>query len=495
MTNIEIKNLNFSYADRLIFDKANINIDDSWHLGLVGRNGRGKTTLLKLLSGKLEGSSPIKTAKKFVYFPQEITDSEQLTIYALQELAGFEDWQLKRELTLLDTDLDVLWRPFRSLSGGEQSKCLLAILFLDKDNFPLIDEPTNHLDLASRLKVANYLKKKSGFILVSHDRDFLNRSVDHVLAIEREKIQLYQGNFSMYETEKKLRDDFEYIENEKLKRDILRLQKTAREKESWSRKLEASKSRKKRGFDTETKRVDKGYIGAKATSMMQKSMNLQKRMKQEIVDKEKLLKNLEITEQLKMNFKSDFHKSFIRFENFSLGYERPLFREFSAELKAGEILVIKGENGIGKSSLINYLFGKFDGKIFGKAEVQSGIQISYVRQFYENKGFLTDFAEKENLDYEQFLSNLKKLGLERETFHLPIEQMSQGQQKKVEVAKALSQTAQLYIWDEVLNYLDVFNQQQTTELLKSVKAPMLIVEHDQAFMDEVATKIVELRKI
>lgn len=235
MSNIEFKDLTFGYGENLIFDHAQINIDDRWKLGLVGRNGRGKSTLLKLLEGKIITDSSIITDKNFVYFPQLLTEEDlndekissesknqeshkgdsieslsvnitdrksQLTFYLLNELAEFEQWELERELSLLKVDLEVLWRPFESLSGGEQTKCLLAILFLDETNFPLIDEPTNHLDMASRKVVAQYLKKKSGFIVVSHDRNFLDEVCDHTLAIERQQVILYQGNYSTYEQEK-----------------------------------------------------------------------------------------------------------------------------------------------------------------------------------------------------------------------------------------------------------------------------------------------------
>jgi len=239
MSNIEFKDLTFGYGDNMIFNHAQINIDDRWKLGLVGRNGRGKSTLLNLLQGKITTDSSIITDKNFVYFPQLLTEEDfndkdkskkqntadkysveslsvkitdrnsQLTYYVLNELAEFEQWKLERELSLLKVDLEILWRPFGSLSGGEQTKCLLAILFLDEDNFPLIDEPTNHLDMESRKIVADYLQKKSGFIVVSHDRNFLDEVCDHTLAIERQQIVLYQGNFSTYEREKQLRDDFE----------------------------------------------------------------------------------------------------------------------------------------------------------------------------------------------------------------------------------------------------------------------------------------------
>ena len=228
MSNIEFKDLTFGYGDNMIFNHAQINIDDRWKLGLVGRNGRGKSTLLNLLQGKITTDSSIITDKNFVYFPQLLTEEDfndkdkskkqntadkyyverlsvkitdrnsQLTYYVLNELAEFEQWKLERELSLLKVDLEILWRPFGSLSGGEQTKCLLAILFLDEDNFPLIDEPTNHLDMKSRKIVADYLQKKSGFIVVSHDRYFLNKVCTQIADIDYGKIKLYAGNYDFW---------------------------------------------------------------------------------------------------------------------------------------------------------------------------------------------------------------------------------------------------------------------------------------------------------
>ena len=183
MSTIKISKLSFAYegSSKEIFQQFDLNIDSSWKLGLVGRNGRGKTTFLNLLLGKLTGTGKIFSTLKFNYFPQNISDPENLTIYELQELATVEQWELERELTLLHLDTALLWQSFSSLSGGEKTKMLLALAFADKDGFPLLDEPTNHLDEASREHVANYLQHHhSGYILVSHDRAFLNQTTDHL---------------------------------------------------------------------------------------------------------------------------------------------------------------------------------------------------------------------------------------------------------------------------------------------------------------------------
>ena len=139
-----------------------------------------------------------------------------MTYYVLVDIADFELWEIERELNLMETDVEILWRPFNTLSGGEKTKVLLALLFIDDQHFPLIDEPTNHLDVVGRKQVANYLKKKNqGFIVVSHDRGFIDEVVDHVLAIEKSQLELYQGNYSVYEEQKRLKDAFEIGQNEK----------------------------------------------------------------------------------------------------------------------------------------------------------------------------------------------------------------------------------------------------------------------------------------
>lgn len=163
MSNISINHLTFGFdsQERLLFEDANLNLDIQWKLGLIGRNGRGKTTLLRLLLNELPYSGSITHEQQFVYFPLTVADDQQLTLFVLQESGEFEQWRLERELNLLQLDPEVLWRPFATLSGGEQTKVLLARLFVDEENFPLIDEPTNHLDVTARQHVARYLQQKN----------------------------------------------------------------------------------------------------------------------------------------------------------------------------------------------------------------------------------------------------------------------------------------------------------------------------------------------
>ena len=166
MSMIRVEDLTFSYPSSpdFVFEYVSFQIDTDWKLGFVGRNGRGKTTFLNLLLGKYEYRGTIQSSVEFDYFPYPVPHGERLAAEVLEEICPqAQEWELLRELSYLEMDGDALWRPFHSLSNGEQTKLLLAALFLNEGHFLLIDEPTNHLDLAAREAVSAYLKRKRGY--------------------------------------------------------------------------------------------------------------------------------------------------------------------------------------------------------------------------------------------------------------------------------------------------------------------------------------------
>src|SRR5699024_2028702 len=149
--------------------------------------------------GEYPHKGEIHSSIEFEYFPYEIKDRNLLTIEIIEDLKGeFPIWKLEKELNLLNVDEEVVFRPFSTLSQGEQTKVLIATMFILEDKFLLIDEPTNHLDTHGRTLVAEYLVSKNGFIVVSHDREFLNKTVDHTLSIEKNKIVLQKGNYDTW---------------------------------------------------------------------------------------------------------------------------------------------------------------------------------------------------------------------------------------------------------------------------------------------------------
>ena len=226
MAQINITNLTFAYEGSFdnIFENVSFSIDTNWKLGFIGRNGKGKTTFLNLLLGRYDYEGRISTNMVFDYFPYKVSDADlEKTADELMEKwkPSVESWRVMCELPQLSIDAELLYRPFKTLSFGERTKVMLAVLFSGENDFLLIDEPTNHLDMEAREIIKNYLASKKGFILVSHDRDLLDVCVDHVLVLNRATIEVQAGNFSSWWENKAKADAFSKHENEILVLNII----------------------------------------------------------------------------------------------------------------------------------------------------------------------------------------------------------------------------------------------------------------------------------
>jgi lincosamide and streptogramin A transport system ATP-binding/permease protein len=479
---ISIQNLTFSYdgATENIFDNVSIQIDTSWKLGLVGRNGKGKTTLFRLLTGNYKYSGSIITNVSFEYFPYSVSDEIASVIDVSREIyPQISEWEFKRELNLLAFESDNIYSSYQYLSYGEKTKVMLAALFCKPNAFLLIDEPTNHLDVLGRKILASYLSRKDGFILVSHDRQVLDECVDHIISINRANIDVMQGNFSDWEQNKAYQDAFEIAENEKLKKDIKRLEISSKRASDWSDKTEKSK----KGA------ADKGFIGHKAAKMMSKSKNIENRMNFALSEKQHLLKNIESVVPLKIPPLEYPKQTLISAKDLVINYDgKAIFSPLTFSIENGCKAALCGKNGCGKSSLIKLLLGeKID--YSGVLEVGSNLKISYVSQGTEHlSGSLRDYAEKLDIDESLFKAILQKLNIDRTQFEKNINDMSEGQKKKVLLAGSLCEKAHIYIWDEPLNFIDVLSHRQIEDLISESKMTILFVEHDVSFTEKIATK-------
>lgn len=492
ISTIAVSNLTFAYEGSYdnIFENVSFSIDTDWKLGFIGRNGRGKTTFLKLLMGKFKYDGKISSSVKFDYFPFEIEDRAKNSCEIAEMIyPGYEFWKLCREISKLQVDEEALFRPFETLSNGEQTKILLAILFLKKNNFLLIDEPTNHLDMDSRLIVSKYLNNKRGFILVSHDRTFLDSCIDHVLSINRANIEIQKGNYSTWARNKENQDNMELAQNKKLKKEIERLGKAERRIAGWSNKAESSKQRASGQADA--KFIDRGFVGHKSAKLMKRANAAQNRKKVSIEEKSKLLKNIETADDLKISFLKHHQNTLLEFSNLSIIFnDKPIFNPLSFSVQNGDRVWLCGKNGCGKSSLINFILNK--NIIFsGDLHIASNLKISYVSQNTSNlSGSLTDFSKQYNIEESLFKAILRKFDFSREQFGKNIEDFSEGQKKKVLIAKSLCEKAHVYIWDEPLNFVDVLSRIQIENLILKYKPTMIFVEHDKTFSERIATKII-----
>jgi len=499
MSLINISNLTFSYEGSYdnIFNDVSFQIDTDWKLGFCGRNGRGKTTFLNLLMGKYEYSGAISASVEFEYFPYIVEDKSQNTLQIIKQIAPeAELWQIQKELFKLTADESVLNRPFSTLSNGEQTKTLLAGLFMRENSFLLIDEPTNHLDMLARETVSKYLQSKKGFILVSHDRAFLDDCIDHILSINKFNIDIQNGNFSSWYHNKQMLDDFEAAENDRLRKDIKRLETAAKQTSRWADKAETSKMGKGAAADRRKGNYGKGtkeYKAEKSRKMQQRRKNLEDRQQSAIKEKSGLLKNVETADNLKIH-PLKYHSSvLITLSDVSVSYDgRQIFKDLSFSVEQGDRLALTGGNGSGKSSILKLING-FDIPHTGLIKTASGLIISYVPQ---NTSFLTgdlsEFAEKRMIDESLFKAILRKLDFSRIQFEKDMQDYSAGQKKKVLIAASLCQQAHIYIWDEPLNYIDVLSRMQIEGLITTFKPTMLFVEHDKVFCYNTATKTINL---
>ena len=492
---VSIRNLSFTYDGSYtpVFENVSFAFDTAWRLGLIGRNGKGKTTLLRLLQKQFAFQGTIDMPLTPVYFPYPVADASLNTRDVMLSAApDAQEWQLICELNQLEVDDSVLDRPFSTLSKGEMTKVLLAALFTRDDAYPLIDEPTNHLDAHGRALVADYLRRKGGrnatggFLLVSHDRAFLNQCIDHVLSLNRSDVWVMQGNFDVWEARLHQQNEYEQGRNEALQRDIRHLEESARRTAEWSNRVEATK--------IGSHAYNRGAIGAQAAAMMKKSMSTLRRRERAIEEKRSLLHNVEKVGDLKLTILHHPKDVLISVDHGRVEYDgRVICDDVSFTLRRGERLSLTGPNGCGKSSILKALVGE-GGSLSGDVSIAPNLVFSYVPQQTDDlTGTMDDFIARSDVDETLFKAILRNMDFTRDLFERPLERMSQGQKKKLLLARSLCIPAHVYVWDEPLNYIDVLSRVQLEGLLTQYAPAMLLVEHDAMFLERVCTQTYPLK--
>lgn len=523
MANIQIKNMAYTYGSyyKPVFENVNLDLNTDWKLGLVGRNGRGKTTLLRLIHGSLEcDQGSILKMTETEIFPYDYSKSYTRTLDVIKdnigpyfqlecdmqrlleegteasymeyaavitrynELEGYEiEAKIQREFNLMDLPLSLLERPFESLSGGEKTKALIIALFLRKNYFLLLDEPTNHLDIKGKKTLANYLSKKKGFIIVSHDRLFLDQVIDHVLSINKGSINLEKGSFSSWNENRLVQEQFELRQKDKIEAEVKMMEKAAQ----TSRRFSQHKEAQKKGA------TDKGFVGARAARLMKRAKNIERRREAQLEAKKGLLKNYEAIPKLVIKQEQVHSEAIIKLQDVSFSFgDRQLFSSLSAVIESGDRVWIRGENGAGKSTLLNIIRGRIR-TYSGILKIQSNLAIaeSYQEALWQ-RGFLKDLLQEHGIDRSVFQTTLAYFDMHDSYFERPIETFSQGELKKIDIARALASENHLIILDEPLNYMDLFFREQLEKAIKHYQPTMIFVEHDAYFGEAVATKIITL---
>ncbi|GHU77322.1 Lsa family ABC-F type ribosomal protection protein [Clostridia bacterium] len=528
MSRIDVNNLTFAYEGNPtpVFSGVTFQLDTEWKCGLIGRNGRGKTTFLRLLSGALPDGGAVRTSvlfDTFPYYPPDQTrpaldiarsliapydaweadmnrlathggEEELLRFGELQEsmirLEGYRINELiEAETGRLGFPPRALGTPFDTLSGGERTKLLITALFLKSrlltERFLLIDEPTNHLDVRGRELLQAYLASQKGFLLVSHDRELLDGVSDHIVSVNKQSIDVQQGNYSSWKANHDLQEAAEYKKNEQLKGEITRLNEVAKRTAEWSDKIESTK--------IGSHSADRGFIGAQSARVMKKSKNAERRALSSIEEKEALLTDIDVNSPLKLTPLAYPKPRLIELMDVTIDYGGgPLFAPLTASIMRSERVALTGGNGTGKSSLLKMILGA-DVPHTGSVVSGSNIIISYVSQETSHaKGTPREWALSHGLDMTLFMTILRKFGFSREQLEYPIENASEGQRKKILLASSLCERAHLYIWDEPLNYVDLMSREQIEDLILRCTPTMIFVEHDRRFLHNVVTRTIGL---
>ena len=321
--------------------------------------------------------------------------------------------------------------------------------------------------------------------------------------LNRSTIEVQNGNFSTWWENKEKKDAFQQAENEKHLKEIGKLKVAADRSSRWADKNEGAKIRFDPVKEHDRSVATRSFIGAKTKKMQARVKSFEQRIGREIEEKEGLLKDVERVSELKIE-PLRFHKEvLVSANNLSLRYdgaERELFSGLRFQVKRGERVILSGKNGCGKSSILKTILQKADYRnqeanpgllISGDLEVASGMTISYVNQDTSFlSGSLRKYCEEKGLSESLFLAVLRQLDFGREQFVKNLEDFSEGQKKKVLIAASLITQAHLYIWDEPMNFIDVFSRMQIENLILQYKPTMLLVEHDIRFQEKVASDMI-----
>lgn len=531
MSSIVFNHVDFQYDEpfKQVFSDFNLVMDTTWRTGLVGPNGEGKSTLLNLLAKNLvTGAGSIDLSERTRYFPAK-ADGNLCTREVIRDaIAPFSQWQLdmdallaagtfesiaafselqekfqrhggyhvdasiEREFTSLNLDIGLLSRPYGELSGGERTRALLVGLFVVEGVYPLIDEPTNHLDLEGRYQVATYLASKSGFLLVSHDREFLDQSVDHIVSIDSFGSELVRGNYSSWRQHRDGVELYEQKTRENLNREVKQLKRAAVERRSGADAREAGKYRSQYGADAPAS-LDRGFIGHKAAKQMKRALSAERRIDGHLAEKESLTRYRQKERKLLIETNDQQHRDLIVVNDISHGFDgKKVLNHLSFNLAPRQRIAVTGPNGSGKSTLLRLLSRELSpdqGVIATPGP--SILSFSYQEPVWCS-GLLADHLRDEDLDAGKFRQVLGSFGVKGNVFEQRLESFSQGQLKKIDLARSMVMPADVLIWDEPMNYIDVFSREQIETAILDSKPTMIFVEHDSRFVERVATDVIRL---
>ena len=512
MIDISVSNLVKEFeVGKKILDGLTFQVDTGERVGLLGPNGCGKTTLLRILTGVMdydEGEVMIAPGKRMGlisqipvypagYTVEDVIDTafqplhdmeNEMSALAQRMAAGESDPALLSRYDKLtaafqagggyETDTNknkvcnglsipqaMREQPFDKLSGGEKTRVNLARLILEDTDILLLDEPTNHLDLRATEWLEEYLEKFKGTVLtVSHDRYFLDKVVDRVIEISEGKAEFYSGNYSFYAVEKERRYEEKLKQYEKEQAKIQQLEKAAEQLRIWA------------------------YSGNDKT--FKRAQSMEKRIeKMRVTDRPKKERKMEVRFG-EREFRGD---EVMTIKNLKKSFgDRSLFTDVNLEVAGGERIALLGDNGTGKSTLIKIIMGEEEPDS-GKLRMGPTVKIGYLPQIihfdHPERSLVDTMLYDLDCTAQTARNRLASFKFRGEDVFKPVSALSGGEQSRLRLCMLMDSKINLLILDEPTNHLDIQSREWIEEAVEEYEGNLLFVSHDRYFIDRFATRI------
>ena len=516
MVDISVKDVMKSFdLEKKILDGLTFQVDSGERVGLLGRNGAGKSTLFRLLTGELEpdsGEVVIASGRRVglisqipVYpvgytvedvlesaFERTLRLKEEMDALTERMAAGESGEELLRRYGELTARFEALGgydtqtaknkvaaglaissemraQLFDQLSGGEKTRVNLGRLILEDTDILLLDEPTNHLDLQATEWLEEYLRKFRGTVVtISHDRYFLDRTVSRIIEIENGQAEFYSGNYSFYAVEKERRYQERMKQYLKEQAKIKQLEEAIERTRLWA--FMGNDDLYKRAFSME-KRIERMRTTAKPT----KGRKMDARFASREFHGDEILQIKGLT------------KSFD---------ERTLFSDIYLRIEGGERIALVGENGTGKTTLLNILTGREDADR-GNVKVGPSVRSAYLEQIIHfddpNRNLVdTMLYAKKNLSTQSARNRLASYQFRGEDVFKSVSVLSGGEMSRLRLCMLMDEEINFLILDEPTNHLDIDSREWIEEAVEAFDGTLLFVSHDRYFINRFATRVWEL---
>lgn len=521
MIEIELNNIKKSYGLKNILDGFNLVVKSGERVALIGQNGSGKSTVLKIISGQetidsgkinirkgstigmlnqlYENEDTDIIVKDFLYesfseilqIEKQLRNLEEKMTYEqnidlletiinkygkLQEkyqiMGGYEiQEKFNKICSKFNISGKMLSQNYNCLSGGEKTKINLAKLLLKNPDILLLDEPTNHLDFESLNFLEEFVKNYNGTILiVSHDRYFLDKVITKTVLLENGKDNVYNGNYS-------------YFIKEDERRTLAKFENYKNQQKQIEKMKESIKTLRKFG------EIAKNEMFFKRAKSIEKKLE-----KMEVLEKVDLNPR---SVDLKFNIENRAGKDVIKIQNLSKRFEsKIIFENANMILTYGEKVALIGKNGVGKTSLIKMILGE-DLQFSGEIKLGSSILIGYIPQniiFENNKTILDFFLDDNSFTETQARTKLAKYGFRGESVFKKISFLSGGEKVRLLLIKLIQKDIKFLILDEPTNHIDVDTRELLEEALAEYSGTVLFVSHDRYFINKLADRVVNIEE-